>query len=121
MTEMPSLNPVAEGVVGQLVRGRERCRQLIQLYRDAYNNFVCNGTVTLPCEKACLAASQLLVHLRAFAGARIQMESDRSAVEGVLTETSDLLQGVLVIERELRESLLTLNAGRRPTRIGLGG
>ena len=84
MTEMPALNPVAEGVVGQLVRGRERCRQLIQLYRDAYNNFVCNGTVTLPCEKACLAASQLLVHLRAFAGARLGNQGETMVLDELL-------------------------------------
>lgn len=105
-----------EVIVGQLVKSRERCRQLVQLYQRAYRDFECEGIAGLPLDKACSAVTQLLAHLRAFPGAparQVQSPALRRNAEQILLETSDLLEGALVIERELREFLVAPGVGRR--------
>ncbi|MEI6808158.1 MAG: hypothetical protein WCN95_05500 [bacterium] len=100
-----------EAIVSQLVKSRERCRQLVQLYRGAYEDFECRGVMSLPLAKAFTAATQLVAHLRAFPGvpvSQVKTAALRMDAEKVLMETSDLLQGLLVIERELRESVVAL-------------
>lgn len=105
-----------EAIFSQLVKSRERCRQLVQLYRGAYEDFECSGVMSLPLGKACAFATQMLTHLRAFPGTpvkQVKAAALRMDAEKVLTETSDLLQGLLVVERELREAVVALRSDQR--------
>ncbi len=96
-----------EVLVGQLVKSRERCRQLVQLYQGAYDEFMNLGVLSVSMEKAVMMVSHLLAHLRAISGGglrQVQSPEQRKEAEALLEETGDLLQRVMVIERELRES-----------------
>jgi hypothetical protein len=109
-----------EAIVSQLVKSRERCRQLVQLYQGAHEVLEDAGTVRPFLEKAHLVASQLLSHLRAFSGAperHVHSAAMRSDAKQILMETGDLIEKVLAIEREFRESVQVMWSERRPLSI----
>jgi hypothetical protein len=101
-----------EEIISTLVKGRERCRQLVQFYHNVRAASAPDGKP--PCldeislETANRILAQVLTHLHSLP--RKPSEIMRNSVkrqdaERLLREIGDLIENAMVAERELREKV----------------
>ncbi len=98
-----------EEIMAILVKERERCRQLTLLYRRMRAAaFEAGGPAPdgAALDRANQILTQVLEQLRQIPGKpseALANEPDRVAARRLLCEIGDLLEGVIIVERELRE------------------
>jgi hypothetical protein len=100
-------------IIATLVKGRDRCRKLIQLYRNLHLNqkdettkssYNINSMNTIS-----VLLSQMLECLHSLPekpSLKITSEPDKVQAEKIMQEIHDLIEGVIVAEREIRENYL---------------
>ena len=94
-------------ILAVLVKERERCRQLVQLYQSLR---VERGGLGTPDPEALRTANRILTqvlgHIRDLPrkpASMLQAEADRQQAERLLREIGDLLERAIVAERESRQ------------------
>jgi hypothetical protein len=101
-----------EEIISTLVKGRERCRQLVQFYHNVRaasepdGKPLCLDGVSLETANRILA--QVLTHLHALPrkpSEIIRSNDKRRDAERLLREIGDLIENAMVAERELREKV----------------
>lgn len=97
-------------VIAILVKQRERCRQLVQLYQVLRLHPAGGGSPALDREALTAAnriLTQVLSHLRelpAKPAASMEADSDRQNAALLLREIGDLLERAIVADREIRQA-----------------
>jgi hypothetical protein len=106
-----------EEILSTLVKGRERCRQLVQFYHNVRAASAPDGTLPrlndISLETANRILAQVLAHLRSLPkkpSEFVQNGAKRLDAERLLREIGDLIEKAMVAEREMREKL-----GARPS------
>lgn len=101
-----------EEILSTLVKGRERCRQLVQFYHNVRAASAPDGTPPAIEDISLATASrilnQVLMHLHSLPrkpSALVQSVSKRQDAERLLREIGDLLESAMVAEREIREKV----------------
>lgn len=101
-----------EEILSTLVKGRERCRQLVQFYHNVRAASALDGTPPaiedISLETANRILNQVLTYLHSLPrkpSALIQNISKRKDAERLLREIGDLLESAMVAEREIREKV----------------
>jgi hypothetical protein len=98
-----------EEIIAQLVKGRERCRQLVQFYQKLHAGAA--GDPAAPPDKESLEMAdriltQVLAHLHSLPrkpSEQIADATERENAGRLLREIGDLIECAMVAERELRE------------------
>lgn len=105
-----------EEILATLVKGRERCRQLVQFYHNIRAASAPDGTPPdlsgISLETASRILSQVLAHLHSLPqkpSELIRNSAKRQDAERLLREIGDLIESAMVAEREMREKV-----GARP-------
>jgi hypothetical protein len=111
-----------EEIISTLVKGRERCRQLVQFYRNIRAASPPDGRP--PCldgislETANRILAQVLTYLHSLPrkpSEIIRNSAKRQDAERLLREIGDLIENAMVAERELREKV----GGRQSPPMGM--
>lgn len=99
-----------QDILASLVKERERCRQLVQVYQGIWSAGDSDKAAATPNHDALLSANriltQVLQHLRALPEKPANLlasETDRQDARRLLREIGDLLERAIVAERETRE------------------
>ncbi|MFH0880986.1 MAG: hypothetical protein V2A34_14825 [Lentisphaerota bacterium] len=99
-----------QDIIASLVKERERCRQLVQLYQEMWASPDDGAASTTPDPMALQTANriltQVLSHLRSLPEKPANLltaETDRQEARHLLREIGDLLERAIVAERETRE------------------
>ncbi len=92
-------------IIGALVKGRERFQHLVRLYlrqrEEAAAAKSCTGTLS-EIEQCLAAAMNMLGGLPGKPGNACVTDEGRAYVEKLLREIADLLEVVMVLDREMR-------------------
>ncbi len=103
-------------IIATLIKGRDRCRKLIQLYRNLHLNEDANGAKKsydlTSMNTISVLLSQMLECLRSLPpkpSLKITSMPDKIQAEKIMQEIHDLIEGVIVAEREIRERYLKQN------------
>jgi hypothetical protein len=102
-----------EEVIAALVKGRERCRQIVQLYQNLREASETRSVRSNDLATANRIMSQMLEYLHSLPrkpSQQMTSPSLRGEAERLLREIGDLLECAIVAERNLREQ-----AGRSPS------
>ena len=101
-----------EEIISTLVKGRERCRQLVQFYHNVRAASAPDGRPPrmdgISLETANRILAQVLAHLHSLPrkpSEFIRNSAKRQDAERLLREIGDLIENAMVSERELREKV----------------
>lgn len=96
-------------IVATMVKARECCRQIVQLYEAVRDdgNMTKGGLVARrgSLAKANAALSQMLLQMKRLPekpAACVSLDEDKQYVAGLFAEISELLEKAMILEREVR-------------------